>query len=163
MGINIERARPEQAVGLSGLASAAKSYWGYPAAWIDLWRDQLKISAQYICQHEVYVAVDEDDGLLGFYALECAGDRCDLTHMWVEPTALRCGVGRRMFRHAVGRAAELGARRVEIESDPNAEGFYHAMGAETVGEVTYQMYGVPRCLPLLVYTIGERAERSGRA
>ena len=54
---------------------------------------------------------------------------------------------------------KLGVRRIEIESDPYAEGFYHAMGAETVGEVTYESHGVPRRLPLLVYTIGERAER----
>jgi predicted N-acetyltransferase YhbS len=134
---------------------------GYPAAWIDLWHNQLNITAQYIAAQEVYVAVNRDNVLVGFYALEGAGDAYQLAHMWVEPHSLRTGVGRRMFRHALGRAAELGAKRIEIESDPHAEGFYHAMGAETVGEVTYQLHGVPRCLPLLVYTIGMRAERSG--
>ena len=159
MEISIERARPEQAVRLTQIASAAKSYWGYPAAWIDLWHNQLNITAQYISQQEVYVALDDEVVVVGFYALEGGGDRCSLAHMWVEPKSLRVGIGRRMFRHAIGRAAELGVRRIEIESDPYAEGFYHAMGAETVGEVTYQSHGVPRCLPLLVYTIGERAER----
>ena len=161
MAISIERARPEQAVRLSQVASAAKSYWGYPAAWIDLWHNQLTITAAFIAEHEVFVAVNEEDVVVGFYALEGEGDALQLTHMWVEPQSLRTGVGRRMFRHAVGRAAELGARRIEIESDPHAVGFYTAMGAETVGQVTYQLHDVPRCLPLLVYTIGERAERSG--
>ncbi len=50
--------------------------------------------------------------------------------------------------------AENGAQRIEIESDPNAEGFYQKMGAETVGEVTYELEGLPRSLPFMVYTIG---------
>ena len=161
MGISIERAQPEQAVRLTQIATAAKSYWGYPAAWIDLWHNQLNITAQYIVQQEVYIAVNPDAVIVGFYALEGDGNPCHLTQMWVEPQSMHTGVGRRMFRHAIGRAAELGARRIEIESDPHAEGFYTAMGAEVVGQVTYQFYGVPRCLPLLVYTIGERAERAG--
>jgi hypothetical protein len=28
------------------------------------------------------------------------------------------------------------------------------MGAETVGEVTYELEGLPRSLPLMIYTIG---------
>jgi hypothetical protein len=31
------------------------------------------------------------------------------------------------------------------------------MGAETVGEVTYELEGLPRSLPLMVYTIGGAA------
>ena len=158
MAISIERARPEQSVRLTQIATAAKSYWGYPAAWIDLWRNQLTITASFIAQHEVYVALDDEQVILGFYALTGSGERYTLTHMWVQPLSFRMGIGRRLFRHAVGSAAVLGARWIEIESDPHAEGFYHVMGAETVGEVTYQLHDVPRCLPLLVYTIGEQSE-----
>ena len=65
MEINVERARPEQAVRLTQIAIAAKSYWGYPAAWIDLWHNQLNITAQYIAQQEVYLAVDGDAVIVG--------------------------------------------------------------------------------------------------
>ena len=70
MEISIERARSEQAVRLTQIASAAKSYWGYPAAWIDLWHNQLNITAQYISQQEVYVVLDNEAVIVGFYALE---------------------------------------------------------------------------------------------
>jgi len=183
MEIRVTRARPEQAARLTQIAHAAKSYWGYPSQWIELWHNQLTITAAYITEHEVYVAVDDTDGAaLGFYALgglakqtghpqrgaeQPDGPLLTLEHLWVQPRSLRAGVGRCLFEHAVARAAELGARRIEIESDPNAEGFYQKMGAETVGEVTYELEGLPRSLPLMVYYIGDHAahtpgqERSG--
>ncbi len=154
MGIRIVRARPEQAERLTQIAHAAKSYWGYPTHWIELWHNQLTITKQSILQNEVYAAVDDDETLLGFYSLAGSGERMVLDDLWVQPHSLHAGVGRMLFEHAVRLATENGARRIEIESDPNAEGFYQKMGAETVGEVTYELEGLPRSLPLMVYEIG---------
>ena len=154
MEIRVVRARPEQAERLSQVAFSAKSYWGYPSQWIELWHNQLTITKQFILQSDVYAAVDDDETLLGFYALAGSGERLVLEHLWVQPRSLHAGVGRKLFEHAVALAAENGARRIEIESDPNAEGFYHKMGAETVGEVTYELEGLPRSLPLMLYSIG---------
>jgi GNAT superfamily N-acetyltransferase len=154
MGIRIIRARPEQAERLSQIAYAAKSYWGYPSQWIELWHNQLTITRQFILHNEVYAAVDDDETVLGFYALAGSGERVVLEHLWVQPRSLHAGVGRKLFEHAVALATQLGAQRIEIESDPNAEGFYQKMGAETVGEVTYELEGLPRSLPLMQYNIG---------
>lgn len=155
MEIRVIRARPEQAERLSQIAYAAKSYWGYPSQWIEMWHNQLTITKPYIFEHEVYVAVDDDEALLGFYALQGAGERLKLDHLWVQPRSLHAGVGRKLFEHAVTLAGQLGALEIEIESDPNAEGFYQKMGAETVGDVTYELEGLPRSLPLLVYILGD--------
>ena len=154
MDIRVVRARPEQAERLTQVAHAAKSYWGYPSQWIELWHNQLTITKQFILQNEVYAAVDDDEAILGFYALMGSGERMVLEHLWVQPRSLHGGAGRKLFEHAIQLAAENGAQRIEIESDPNAEGFYQKMGAETVGEVTYELEGLPRSLPLMVYTIG---------
>jgi predicted N-acetyltransferase YhbS len=153
MTIKIVRATPEHAVRLTQIAHAAKSYWGYPAQWIELWRNQLTITETYIEMHEVYAAVDADDVILGFYALGGEGEKRTLDHLWVQPQSFGAGVGRQLFTHAVARAQALGAKVLEIESDPHAEGFYHRMGAETIGEVTYEMEGSPRRLPLMAYTL----------
>ena len=157
MEIRVIRARPEHAARLTHIAHVAKSYWGYPAQWIELWHNQLTISSRFIMANDVYVAVDDDGVILGFYALAGAGPRLTLDHLWVLPQCFGGGVGRRLFEHAAQHARELGARTVEIESDPNAEGFYQKMGAETVGEVTYELEGMPRCLPLMVYLVEGRA------
>ena len=152
MAITISRAQPEQAARLTQIAHAAKSYWAYPAQWIELWHNQLTITAAYLQEHEAYVA--SDDGVaLGFYALVNKGSIFVLDHLWVDPRSLHSGIGRLLFEHAVARAAALGATRIEIESDPNAEGFYQKMGAETIGEVTYELEGMPRSLPLMAYAL----------
>lgn len=153
MAIEIMRARAEHAVRLTQIAHSAKSYWGYPARWIELWRDQLTITGAYIERQEVYAAVDDEGVILGFYALNGSGDKLSLDHLWVQPASFGAGVGRALFHHAAARATELGTKEIEIESDPHAEGFYHKMGAETVGEVTYKLEGQPRCLPLMSYKV----------
>ena len=38
---------------------------------------------------------------------------------------------------------------MEIEADPNAEGFYRRMGARRVDEIVYEIDGRERVLPLL--------------
>jgi GNAT superfamily N-acetyltransferase len=159
MEIRVIRARPEQAERLSQIAYAAKSYWGYPSQWIELWHNQLTITKQFIVKNEVYAAVDDDESVLGFYALAGSGERMVLEHLWVQPRSLRAGVGRKLFEHAAALAAALGVQRIEIESDPNAEGFYQKMGAETVGEVTYELEGLPRSLPLMQYTVSGAPDR----
>jgi hypothetical protein len=47
---------------------------------------------------------------------------------------LRLGRPEELWRHAVQSAAALGYRSLELESDPDAEGFYAAMGATWIGE-----------------------------
>jgi GNAT superfamily N-acetyltransferase len=47
---------------------------------------------------------------------------------WVEPAWIGQGIGARLFRHAVERARQLGAKRLEWEAEPNAVGFYERMG-----------------------------------
>jgi len=146
--IHILRAQAGHAARLTQIAHAAKSYWGYPARWIELWRNQLTISAPYIEANEVWAA-EVDGTLLGFYALTGHPPRMMLDHMWVMPVSIRQGIGTAMYRHTVQRALALGATCLEIEADPNAEGFYTHMGAVTVGEVSYLIDGLRRALPLM--------------
>ena len=155
--ITIERAKASQAARLTQIAHAAKSYWGYPAHWIELWHDQLHISAAFIDANAVYVAI-VDDVILGFYALTGSGEKLQMEDLWVMPVAIGQGIGRVLFQHALKHAARLGARIVEIEADPNAEGFYQKMGAETVGEVNYILEGQRRSLPLLQMHVPQENE-----
>jgi hypothetical protein len=63
------------------------------------------------------------------------------------------GIGRSLFLHAVDRAKHLGFKKLEIESDPNAEGFYLRMGARRVGLNASEVAGHRRELPVLVYEL----------
>lgn len=158
--VQILRAGPADAARLSQIAHAAKSYWGYPARWIEQWHNQLTIAPTYIHAEEVWNAHCEDS-ILGFYALTGSGATLRLDNLWIMPVSIGQGIGSRLFRHAMQRAIALGATAVEIESDPNAEGFYQKMGASTIGEVGYEMEGSRRTLPLMrmdLYSVMEIAQ-----
>ncbi len=154
--MHITRARPDDAATLTEIAFAAKQHWGYPMAWIESWRDVLTVRPEFIAGHETYAAIDEGRAI-GFYALGRKGDRMDLLHLWVLPEAMGRGVGRSLFSHALERARFLGFRELEIESDPNAEGFYQRMGAHRVGTSSKVLAGHNRELPVLVYEFDHAA------
>jgi GNAT superfamily N-acetyltransferase len=112
----------------------------------------LTITPEYILSNEVYSATDGND-VVGFYALIVDGDRAILDHLWIDPKNIGAGIGRELFNHAVERAIEMQASVIEVESDPNAEGFYKRMGARRIGETSSELDGQPRILPLLALEI----------
>jgi hypothetical protein len=58
-----------------------------------------------------------------------------------------------LFAHALEQTRGLGFGQLEIESDPNAEGFYLRMGAHRVGMSIKDFEGQHRELPVLVYEL----------
>ena len=99
-----------------------------------------------IRESEVHIA-SIDGEPAGFYALTEQGRTLD--YLWITPSRIGSGIGRRLLEHAVAWAAALGAREMEIEADPNAEGFYIRMGARRIEEKSYMMDGKRHTLPSL--------------
>jgi GNAT superfamily N-acetyltransferase len=147
-GIEVRRASPGDADALTRIAFAAKRYWGYPERWISHWSESLTITPEFVRDNELYAAVVGGEPF-GFYALSGTGHELELEHLWVTPACIGSGAGRLLFEHAMDRAASRRARHVEIEADPNAEGFYLRMGARRIGENVYDIEGQRRTLPLL--------------
>jgi GNAT superfamily N-acetyltransferase len=150
--LQISRAKPEQADALTAIAFAAKRHWGYPERWIECWRDVLTVGPEFVREHETYAAI-AGGHVVGFYALGRKRNRADLLHMWVLPKAMGRGVGRALFVHCLERVRALGLAELEIESDPNAEGFYARMGAHRVGLSVRELENHRRELPVLIYTL----------
>jgi GNAT superfamily N-acetyltransferase len=150
--MKIVRARPADAAALTEIAFAAKRHWGYSEEWMDHWKKLLTIEPDFLAKHETYAAM-APEGPIGFYSLCFKGGKLRLEHLWVRPDRMRLGIGRALFTHAVGQARELGFHALEIESDPNAEGFYVRMGARRVGSQVAELEGERRELPVLLYEI----------
>jgi GNAT superfamily N-acetyltransferase len=148
-GIEIGRASPGDAEALTRIAFASKRYWGYPERWISRWSAALTITPEFVRDNGVYAAVADGEPI-GFYALSGTGHEVELEHLWVSTAWIGSGVGRLLFEHAMDSATSRGARHVEIEADPNAEGFYLRMGARRVGENVYEIEGQRRALPRMV-------------
>lgn len=154
----VRAARPDECDALSRLAMRAKAHWGYDAATLAGWREELTITPATLADQAVRVAaLDGDDRPIGFYVLQTDGDRAELAHLWVEPTFLRRGVGRRLLEHALDAAARGGARSVGVDSDPNAAAFYARLGARRTGATSAPVPGDPRrTLPRLELAVRER-------
>jgi GNAT superfamily N-acetyltransferase len=130
----IRRARPAEGGALSALALRSKAHWGYDAEFLAACRDDLTLTTDEIMTSTVYVCDGVDDPL-GFYRLVLLGDGvAELDALFVEPVAMGQGVGRRLWQHAVATARELECSEMVWQSDPQAEGFYLAMGARRAGE-----------------------------
>jgi len=141
-------AQPEDAKKLTAIAMAAKRHWGYPENWMLKWQEMLTITPACVSANAVFKAM-QDGRLLGFYVLINTHEKLELKHMWVHPDEISRGIGRKLMLHAIQKAAAKGHENLEIQSDPNAEGFFIKMGAHRVGARIYKLEGSQRVLPLL--------------
>ena len=148
----IRRARVDDAPALGALAFRAKAHWGYDAAFMEACRGDLKVTADDVATRSVYVH-EEDGRLNGFYQLRLRGEEAEMVALFIEPRAMGRGVGKQLWRHAVATASDRGCRELVLQSDPRAEGFYRAMGAERVGESALTVFP-GRMLPHMRFALG---------
>lgn len=142
----IRRFRAGDANRLRELMAAAKGHWGYDRGWVEEWID---MPGNFTLEEEpgAEIAVAELEGRsVGWAQWMPRGAVAWLEDLWIEPSATGTGIGRGMFEWYRERAAELGFRRLEWESDPHAVGFYEKLGARYVrdGEVE-----LGRTLPIM--------------
>ncbi|MBV9788880.1 MAG: GNAT family N-acetyltransferase [Chloroflexi bacterium] len=145
--VTIRRAVFEEARQIGELALRSKAYWGYDAEFMAACRPLLMLPPEYIAGHPVFV-IEAQGEIVGFYSLAGVETEVELDHLFIDPSAIGRGYGKRLFRHAVATAAQLGFRQMVIESDPHAEPFYQTMGAVRFGE-RLSSVGTDRRLPLL--------------
>ncbi|MGW6685223.1 GNAT family N-acetyltransferase [Streptomyces sp. NPDC054961] len=130
-------ARAGEAEWLSGLVMRSKAHWGYDAPFLAACAPQLRIGAGDPEGRRIVVAEDVTGGnagrgsgaVLGLASLDGEPPVGRLGLLFVEPAAIGRGTGRRLYRDVLRRAAGLGFRRLLIDADPHAAGFYRAMGA----------------------------------
>jgi GNAT superfamily N-acetyltransferase len=160
--IRIRLALPGEAPLLSRLCVRSKSHWGYDAEFMQQAYRSLQIDPVAIDAGRVFVATDERGGVLG--VVDCCAlpepGAFDLLHLFVEPSALRRGVGRALFAAACAWCVARGGSRLVILSDPNAAAFYRRLGARLIGEASSDAVS-NRLLPLLEYRLPCRGDPCG--
>ncbi|MGB8507243.1 MAG: GNAT family N-acetyltransferase [Pyrinomonadaceae bacterium] len=144
----IRPASAHEAALLTELALRSKAHHGYDEEFIKDCRAELTLTHAYIFKHRVRVAETQDGAVVGFYTLLENDDLLWLDHLYVEPEMIGRGYGKLLWRHAVEEAKASGHRSLRIESDPHAEKFYLAMGAQRIGERASSVRA-GRLLPLM--------------
>jgi len=150
--VRVRRARPDEGELIREIARASKGYWGYEQELIDTWVAGLDLSPSGLRHEEFYVA-DVDGRLVGWSAIIDKDEVCWLDDLWIAPEFIGRGVGTTLFEHAVARARELGAARVELEAERHSVGFYEKMGMRYVRDGEPGVWG--RISPVMALEIGD--------
>lgn len=157
--LRIRQALPAEADALTAIALAAKRHWGYPEAWIELWRRELTYTSESFARLTIFCAEiaghvvgvcslsrDEPETLDPPQGAADPGG-AELEGLWITPTHMRRGIGAVLMAHAVDEAGRQGARYLRIVADPYAVAFYEKLGARHVGTLASRPAG--RELPVL--------------
>ncbi len=145
----IRKARPDEAMALSALASDSKAHWGYSAEALVQWRQELTITPEDILRHPTFVA-EKGERVVGFYMLHRDPLQI-IEHLWVHPGSLRRGVGTLLIRHALGPDRD-GHGPTRVVSDPYAAGFYEHHGGVRTESISAPLPGMPdRTLPVFEF------------
>lgn len=150
----IRRARLDDAKALTELTMRSKAYWGYDDSFLTDARRELEFRPEkFQPDFHVYL-LEKGEGVLGFYSLLPKGDEVELHDLFVEPSHIGTGYGKRLWEHAMSVAQKLGFRTVTLTADPNAEPFYLRQGAVRVGETSSTIRS-DRKLPVMKYRLSE--------
>ena len=139
---------------MSDLALRSKAHWGYSPDFIERCRAELSYREEQLLAEDMrFFALEGPRGVVGFYALARRSEiEIELEALFVEPAFIGRGFGRRLIDHAKSVAASLGADRLTIQGDPNAERFYRAAGGVLTG--TRESASIPgRYLPTFAVSL----------
>jgi GNAT superfamily N-acetyltransferase len=138
--VRLREGREEDFERLREIAVDAKAHWGYDRALVEDWATRGDFEPERLRERLLFVA-EAGREPIGWAALIPRGEVGWLEDLWVTPSWIGLGVGRLLFEHVADRARELGARRLEWEAEPNAQGFYEHMGGRYVRESEVTEWG----------------------
>ncbi|MCJ8312095.1 MAG: GNAT family N-acetyltransferase [Saccharospirillaceae bacterium] len=153
MTLSFKQAKITDAQTLTNITLTAKAHWQYPTSWLDFWKDDLTISAEFIKQNHVVIASAKGQAV-GFYSLLFSSTKpfATLENLWITPDLIGCGLGRSLFEQAVSDCKQQHKSGFILDADPNAKGFYQHMGAVQYAELNSLVLDIKRVLPRMRLT-----------
>jgi GNAT superfamily N-acetyltransferase len=140
----IRDARPYEREALEALQRRSSVHEPMYREQLEAHPEAIELPAEQIGDGLVRVA-ERAGVVVGFAVLfERVGEACELDGLFVEPTAMRGGIGRRLIEDAARIARERGAARIDVVANPQAVAFYNAVGFETTGAAQTQFGPAPR-------------------
>ena len=125
----IRDAQPGEGAAREALQRAASMIWDSDREWLAANPDAIEVPLDAVAEGRVRVAVDAAGRRLGFtVVLAIVAGGCELDGLFVEPEAMRRGIGGALVRDAAERARAHGAVRLDVIANDNALAFYERMG-----------------------------------
>lgn len=130
---------------LNAISWSSKMYWKYPHEWMEKWKDELQVKRSDFILSKIYnITVAEK--IIGFCAIQDQSEYYEISHLWILPEFIGKGYGKILLSTILEEIITQ-SKDIMVTADPNAEGFYHALGFVTCGKIA--SYPPGRYLPLM--------------
>jgi GNAT superfamily N-acetyltransferase len=149
--VRIVPARERSLVEINRLIACSKSYWHWPAGYLEAALPLHVLTTDYVRSNYCFEVLVPDGRLIAFSSVVANTPRVLLDNLWVTPDLIGRGVGRRTCEHLFRFSREQGLTDLWVLPDPPAEGFYRKVGFADTGERTPSR--VPRGPVFSVYRI----------
>lgn len=139
--MTIRLAKPSESKRLTEIGIQSKSIWNYSEEAMAVFRDELLVCEEFIESGLVYV-FEESTKVIGYYLLKPLGrTTVELEHLFISPGHIHNGIGSALFQHAIDESKRRNFSRMQIQSDPNAAGFYERLGLAKVADIPSSIPG----------------------
>lgn len=134
MRLIIRTASPAHAGALRELHRRASSVWEEDRPFLEAHPELFGVDPAALAAGRTRVASASGE-IVGFATVVPHGeDDLELEDLFVEPAAMRRGVGRALVQDAVGRGRRAGRARILVVAAPRTRAFYERLGFVIVGD-----------------------------
>mgnify|MGYP001794405134 CR=1 FL=1 len=143
--ISFRRASTSDLPTLNHISVTSKAHWGYPAEWMERWKDGLLLKERHLTEYQILLA-EFKEGTIGFCAISENTTQYQVEHLWLLPQHIGQGYGKRLLEQALA-SFTTADKPILVEADPHAEAFYERQGFVTFSQVA--SYPPGRYLPVM--------------
>ena len=134
--ITLSRLEPDQFDAVNAMILRSKAFWGYDADMMAKMETVLRLDPQAAAEGRA-IAAFQMDAPIGLAQISTpypadSGRSVMLDLLFIAPEAIGSGLGKQLYDWALDQARMADAVSLHILSDPNARGFYTAMGASFI-------------------------------
>jgi N-acetylglutamate synthase-like GNAT family acetyltransferase len=145
----IKKSTSELHVKLTEISFVSKKYWNYSDEWMEIWKDDLTITENFITNNYVYHLENDANEIVGFYAFVKFDNYIELDSLFVSPEYIGKGFGNLLMTDFLSKVREIDFNYKKLKAEPFAEIFYKKYGFETV-ELQLSSKIENRYLPIMI-------------
>ena len=145
----IKKSTSELHVKLTEISLISKKYWNYSDEWMEIWKDDLTITENFITNNYVYHLENDANEIVGFYAFVKFDNYIELDSLFVSPEYIGKGFGNLLMTDFLSKVREIDFNYKKLKAEPFAEIFYKKYGFETI-ELQLSSKIENRYLPIMI-------------
>lgn len=145
----IKKSTSELHVKLTEISFVSKKYWNYSDEWMEIWKNHLTITENFIINNYVYHLENDANEIVGFYAFVKFDNYIELDSLFVSPEYIGKGFGNLLMTDFLSKVREIDFNYKKLKAEPFAEIFYKKYGFETV-ELQLSSKIENRYLPIMI-------------